>query len=376
MRILVLNYEFPPVGGGGGRVSYDIARGLVERGHQVMVLTSRTAGLPAHEEIEGMAVRRISCLRRSPDRCSVPEMGAFILAAIPAAFMVARRFKPDVVHAHFAVPTGVVAYVLRKLTGLPYLLTAHLGDVPGGVPDQTDRLFRLLNPLIKPVWRNAGAATAVSSYVASLAEKSYGRQVRVIHNGVTLPVIRPDVAVGAPVRLVFAGRFNPQKNLRFLIAVLAGVQDCDWTLEMIGDGPEFAAIEAMVHRLGLADRIRLAGWRDDSEIDGYLSAADILVIPSLSEGFPVAAVRALACGLAIYGSDIGGLTDIVVDGINGVVVEADNRASGIARMRHLLENPDRLAAMRRASRLQAEKFELGKIVMQYEDALNNVTKCV
>ena len=112
-------------------------------------------------------------------------MGAFIIAAVPAAFTIVRRFKPDIIHAHFAVPTGAVAYALKRLTGLPYLLTAHLGDVPGGVPEQTDTIFRMINPLIRPIWRGAGAATAVSSFVASLAEKAYDQKVVVINNGVS-----------------------------------------------------------------------------------------------------------------------------------------------------------------------------------------------
>lgn len=375
MRVLVLNYEFPPIGGGGGRVSRDIASGLVKLGHQVMVVTSRTSGLPAREEIEGVLVQRIFCMRRSPDRCSVPEMAAFIVAGVPAALVAAHRFKPDVVHVHFAVPTGIVACILKKLTGLPYLMTAHLGDVPGGVPDQTDRIFKVLNPLIKIVWRNAAVATAVSHYVSSLAVKSYKRDVMIINNGVELPAVRQKISVGNPPRLIFVGRFNPQKNLPYLIDVLAGIQDCEWSLDMIGNGPDYETVRTMIAHHGLQDRIRILGWQKDSEIDGFLSGADILVIPSLSEGFPVVAVRALANGLAIYGTDIAGLADIIVDGSNGVVVEASDRSSGISGMRRLLENPDTIMAMRRASRERACKFELNKIVGQYEHALKRVMQC-
>ena len=375
MRVLVLNYEFPPVGGGGGRVSYDIGRGLVECEHQVAVVTARAPGLAEKENIDGMAIHRVSCLRQSPDRCSVPEMGAFVVAAIPAAYRIARQFKPDVVHAHFAVPTGAVAFALKRLTGLPYILTAHLGDVPGGVPDQTDKIFRLINPMVRPIWRHASAVSAVSSFVADLAEKAYRQNVTVINNGVILPKSEPDYSVGSPPRMVFVGRFNPQKNLPFFMNVLADLKDCPWSLDMIGNGPDYAEVEALVSRHGLRDRIRFHGWQDDSAVDDFLSAADILTMPSLSEGFPVVAARALGQGLAIYGADIAGLADIVVDGINGVLVQPDNKDSCVTGMRRLLADQKKIETMRRASRQRANQFELAGIVHKYEDLLEGVVRC-
>lgn len=375
MRILVLNYEFPPVGGGGGRVSFDISRGLVERGHQVAVVTARAPGLAAKEDIEGIVIHRVSCLRRSQDRCSVPEMGAFIVAAIPVAYRFAREFKPDIIHAHFAVPTGAVAFALKKFLGLPYLLTAHLGDVPGGVPEQTDKIFRIINPLVQPIWRNASAVTAVSSFVANLAEKAYRRKVEVINNGVVLPTTEPDYSVGEPPRLIFVGRFNPQKNLPFFMSVLANLKEHPWTFDMIGNGPDYAEVEALVSRHGLQDRVRLHGWQDDSAVDGFLAKADILTMPSLSEGFPVVAARALGQGLAIYGSDIAGLADIIVDGVNGVVVRSDDKKSCIKGMRRLLADRRKIETMRRTSRHRANQFELDGIVDRYEEILKSIVLC-
>jgi hypothetical protein len=120
----------------------------------------------------------------------------------------ARRFKPDVVHAHFAVPTGVAAWTICRTLHIPYVLTAHLGDVPGGVPEQTDQLFRWIYPFTKPIWRDASDTTAVSSFVAGLASEAYGRQPRVILNGIDLesiPVPTIDVRSEMP-RLIWAGQ--------------------------------------------------------------------------------------------------------------------------------------------------------------------------
>ena len=116
LRILVLCYELPPVGGGGGRIALDVARGLLGRGHSVRVLTSHVAGLAREETIEGVSVRRAFAARRRADRCSVPEMAGYVAMHIAPALHEIGTFKPDVVHVHFAVPTGAVAWAATRLT--------------------------------------------------------------------------------------------------------------------------------------------------------------------------------------------------------------------------------------------------------------------
>ena len=215
LRVLIVCYEYPPVGGGGGRVAASVGEGLVRRGHRVRVLTSRAPGLPAEEEIAGVSVRRAFAGRQRLDRCSVPEMAAYVaLQAEPARAEIAR-FAPDVVHVHFAVPSGAVAWYATRATRTPYVLTAHLGDVPGGVPEQTDHLFRLVKPATVPIWRDAAAVTAVATHVGALAFKAYRSQPEIILNGIDMsrvaqPTLRP---AAEPVRIVWCGRIQAQKIL-------------------------------------------------------------------------------------------------------------------------------------------------------------------
>ena len=91
--------------------------------------------------------------RRAADTCTVPEMGLYIATSLLPTLRHCWQWKPDVVHAHFAMPTGVLAWTAKRLARVPYVLTAHLGDVPGGVPTQTDRLFRYLGPAASAIWR-------------------------------------------------------------------------------------------------------------------------------------------------------------------------------------------------------------------------------
>ncbi|NJN80291.1 MAG: glycosyltransferase [Anaerolineales bacterium] len=91
--------------------------------------------------------------------------------------------SPNIIHTHFAVPAGALAFVLSKLTGVPYILTAHLGDVPDGVPEKTAHWFRWLKPFTKPIWQNAKKVIAVSEFTRQLALKHYPVEICVIPNG-------------------------------------------------------------------------------------------------------------------------------------------------------------------------------------------------
>ena len=127
------------------------------------------------------------------------------------------------------------------------MLTAHLGDVPGGVPEQTDHLFRLLGPFVTPVWRRARSVTTVSRFVAGLATNAYGVKPVVIPNGVN-PIARPELRVHSPRRIIMAGRLSIQKNPLLAIKALALIKEMDWSFDVIGDGPLAPDVRELVSR--------------------------------------------------------------------------------------------------------------------------------
>jgi glycosyltransferase involved in cell wall biosynthesis len=370
MKILVLCYEYPPIGGGGGRVAQSVAEQLAARGHEVRVQTAALGWRSVRETINGVEVFRTGSGRRAPDTCAVHEMGLYLATSLFPTLGQIRRWRPDVIHAHFAVPTGLLAWAAHLVTQTPYVLTAHLGDVPGGVPEQTDRLFRLVGPMARQVWRRAAAATAVSSFVQGLAQHAYERPVTRILNGVDLHGAEPPPEiVRSERRLVFLGRFNPQKNPDFLIRALAGAKNVKWKLTMIGDGPLMPQVRAEIARHGLEDRVQCAGWLAADEVHRILRESDILCLPSTSEGMPVAAIEALRGGLAIVASNIPGVLDVVEDGVNGFLPPCGDEPAFVAKLRLLCAEDATLLAMRRASRRKAHDFELSAIVNQYETVL-------
>lgn len=373
MKILVLCYEYPPVGGGGGRVAASVASGLAERGHEVKVVSAGLRYLPRRAVIDGVEVLRPESFRMREDTCSVPEMALFLLTAFLPALRLCRTWTPDMIHAHFVVPTGALALVLHWLTGIPYVLTAHLGDVPGGVPEQTDKLFRWLGPLIQPIWKNAAAVTAVSGFVAELAKKNCGVSAKVILNGVSM-IEPPDrLEIQNPPHLVMVGRLSIQKNPLLAVQALALIKDLPWKLEVIGEGPLAEPMRECVEKHGLSDRVRFSGWLAADQVSARLAASDILLMTSTSEGLPMAGIEALRHGLAIVGSRIGGLMDVVADGQNGLLCELtpEDFAKGL---REILENPDQLLAMRSTSLAKARDFNLPERLDEYEQVLKAVAR--
>ena len=368
-RILLLCYEYPPLGGGGGRVAAQVAAALVERGHEVRFVTAGMPHLPQRSMVEGVEVIRVRAKRRREDTCSVFEMMLWVMAALPVALRETWCWKPNVMHAHFAVPTGVVAWIIYQLTRIPYVLTAHLGDVPGGVPQQTDRLFKMIKPLTVPIWRAAARVTAVSSFVADLAEKAYGIRPTIILNGVKLPQETFQKKSEFP-QLLMVGRFSIQKNPLFAIQALALLRELPWILQMIGEGPLFSAAREEVRRLDLEKKIIFSGWLAAEEVQKAMTQSDILLMPSLSEGLPMVGVEALAYGLALVGSRIGGLQDIIAEDKNGVFFNLEEGAPAMAEaLRPLLENASLLAQMQKASLEKAKDFEWSHSIEAYEKVL-------
>ncbi|MFM7374802.1 MAG: glycosyltransferase family 4 protein, partial [Chthoniobacterales bacterium] len=147
----------------------------------------------------------------------------------------------------------------------------------------------------------------------------------------------------------------------------------NWRATFIGDGPLRGELEAALRKAGVADRCHFVGWVDGHAVQKHLGDSDVLLLPSLSEGLPVAAIEAVSRGLAIAGSDIPGLRDVVIDGENGWLLPSDATAWASV-LDAAAANPQDLARRKAESLRIAGRFDLTKITDQYERVLQRAAE--
>jgi glycosyltransferase involved in cell wall biosynthesis len=330
-------------------------------------------GLPFEEVKDGIRLVRISSLRRETFGASFTTMLAYVLAGLWAGLRLISLDRPDIIHTHFAVPSGALAWILSVLTGIPYILTAHLGDVPGGVPEKTGKWFRWIGLFIHPIWKRAKRVIAVSEHTRQLALQHYAVNVGVVPNGADVKHLAPSkITVNTPPRLVFAGRFVPQKNPFAIIQTLSQIKDLNWTCSMLGDGPLFEDVKREIEKAGMSERFNLPGWVTPDVVLEHFSKSDILFMPSLSEGLPVVGVQALATGLAIVASEIGGFLDLVDNDKNGYLIDVHDVPAFSRVLREIISDPKVLLQLREASLQKSLEFDIQKIVDQYQSILQGV----
>ncbi len=351
MRFLIINSEYPPVGGGAGNASAHVGSELVDRGHEVTVLTCRYGDLPHRETRQGVHLVRIPSWRKSESSSGAWEQLHFMISAVWSSLRFVRRWQPDGVIAYFGVPSGPAAWLTRKVYGVPYIVSLRGGDVPGFRPYDFALYHRLLGPVIRLVWRGAEAVVANSDGLQALAEDfAPALNFKVIPNGVDVKKYQPIDRAWNPAHLLFTGRLVYQKGLDLLLDALSDLGDLTWSLTIAGDGPELVPLMQQAQSLGLDDRIDFVGWKSRQDLLPYYHEANLFLFPSRHEGMPNSLLEAMSCGLPAIATDIAGNQELVVDGENGLLLPSEDVDALRDALRALISEECLRAKMGRAAR--------------------------
>jgi glycosyltransferase involved in cell wall biosynthesis len=359
MRLLLVNYEYPPVGGGAATATQALARKFVHLGHHVTVVTGNFGDLPAHSEEGGVAIVRIPCLRRKADRSNVFEMFSFTISSLLFLRALIPEHLPDGIIAFFSIPSGPFAATARFFFDVPYVVSLRGSDVPGLTPEIT--LFhKLLAPIRRYILRHAVAVVANSTGLKKLSETTDRTSVRVIPNGVDPEFFRPGPSqserdsAGRRFQILFVGRFHAQKNISCLLEQCAQLPAGTFDLHLVGDGPLRGKLQSQADQLGLSGTVQWHGWLSRSALRERYHRADCCVNPSSYEGLPNTVLEAMASALPVVASRIPGNEDLVSHGKTGLLFDLQNPSELGSHLRTLANDRALGQRMGRAARIVAE----------------------
>jgi glycosyltransferase involved in cell wall biosynthesis len=326
-RILVLNYEFPPLGGGASPVSYEIAERLSRTGDfDIDVVTMSYKGLPKYEEVnKNFRIHRVKCLRGKKELCHPWEQLTYLFFGYFKCCELLKKNKFDICHCHFIIPTGVLAQKLKKKFGLEYVITAHGSDVLGYNPR-----FKKLYPFLIKTWKNilddAKKITSPSNFLKGEIIKAY-RHSR--EGGNPVSEINPDKIEVIP-NGIEEGKFEPMEKEKYILLVsrlfinkgiqdfLEAIKDIDsgeWKVKIVGEGPFRSELEKKVVEYNLQDKVEFLGWVDNKsrQMKELYGKASVFVLPSHFENMNMTLLEAMQAGCNIIATDVGGNSEIVND---------------------------------------------------------------
>lgn len=373
MRILFCNYEYPPLGGGGGVVMAALARQLARR-HDVTVLTSRAGDLKAQDMEAGVRVLRVPVFfRRELAVANFPSMAAYL----PTGWLRGARLgrnEFDVINTHFVVPTGPLGQALARWHGLPNVLSVHGGDLFDPSKGSSPHLHAPLRAAVRWLLRAADDVVGQSRDTVRHVTQLYGvqRPVELIPLGIDRPPQISAVsrqALGLPPDafvLITIGRLVARKATTQLIDALATSRIPKAHLVVVGDGPDAPAIERRAVELGVRDRLHMLGQVTDAQKYAALSVSDAFITASQHEGFGLVFLEAMAFGLPVLCYDRGGQTDFLTTGETGHVVKLNDREAFARALGQL--HVDRAARERygRHNRQLVENYFIDTCAERYE----------
>ncbi|MFP4547625.1 MAG: glycosyltransferase family 4 protein [Fidelibacterota bacterium] len=349
MKILLINHEFPPNGGGAATITQELYKRLKQHNHKVHLLTGAV-----DQKNEDMTT--VLTGRKAASKGSVNEFLLFIVKGFLKLKSVNRSFSPEVVLAFFTIPGGFLAMGYKFLFKVPYIVSLRGGDVPGfQLGGRYKRFQTFARPFIKMVCKHAAVVHVNSRRLAYLAGQTgiHSGKIRMLPNGITIREMpaRNNLPKGK-IKFLYTGRLSEQKNLGVFIKALALLQK-DFQFKLIGDGPCKAHLQSLVRKKGLAEKVIFDTWKNREALDRQYREAHIFVLPSLDEGMSNSALEAVANQCALLSSANAHLQweDETIKR-NWVVSDYRNPIAWKEKLQYLLENP----ALINESSQQMRKF--------------------
>ena len=367
MKVAIACY---PTYGGSGVIATELGLALAERGHEIHFLSYQ----PPHR-LGPAGTFRSNVFFHEVQVTAYPlfRYPPYDLALASKMVDVVTHHHVEIIHAHYAVPHAISAVLAREMmeNGVKVLTTLHGTDVTLVGQDQS------YLPVTRYGIRKSDMVTAVShSLKRDTRALCPEEDIRVIYNFVDteryVPGPCPETlghfAPKGEKLLIHVSNFRPVKRAADVVRTFALVAEVmPARLLLVGEGPDLPGVEALAESLGVRDKVDVLGQR--GEIESILPCADLFLLPSETESFGLAALEAMACGTPPLVSDVGGLPEVIEDGVSGLLCPMGQPRTMAARAIELLSRPADHKAMSLAARARAvERFDRSIVVGEYEAA--------
>ena len=323
MNILILNYEYPPLGGGAGIVTENLAKSFVAKGHCVFIVTTWFNGEPEYFAEGNLTIVRLRSKRKYTFQSNPIEMYSWIRYAKAFFDAFNEDIHFDVCLANFTLPGGEVAIYLKKKWNLPFIILSHGHDIPWFSPRQMFIWHSLFYFKLKTILKTSTYNVLLSEQLKKCADLFLGKQYHskniVIPNGFTFQNFRTAFkGEEKEMRLLFVGRMVEQKDPLLALKVFSILRKkgLPVRMKMIGDGKLKQTLENWIRHYQV-EHIELTGKISQSQVLREMEEAHLLLAPSREEGMSLAVLEALSRGMYVLATQISGNTDVIFEGING-----------------------------------------------------------
>ena len=336
MKILLINYEYPPIGAGAANACYYLAKEMVALGNEVVVLTAGYQKNVGYQCEEGIHIYRLASRRKKVSSSGILEMVSYLFYARMNLEKVITKHGIEKSIIFFSIPCGILGSVLKRKFKIPYVISLRGGDVPG-MEKGINWIHRLITPIRRKILRDANCVVANSEGLARASENADPYKVEIIPNGVDTKFFFPtEKEEEGDFVFLFVGRFQTQKNLSVLLSVFSSLRNRSWRLLLVGDGPLKSDLIEQCKVLGIPEKVEFLPWQGKEGLRTLYQQADALVNYSLYEGMPNVVLEAMACGLPIIASKIMGHEEMIFDGQNGFLVTLGNEMELKERIEKML----------------------------------------
>jgi len=374
MKILMLNYEFPPIGGGAANAHLCLLRQYADKSDlRVHVLTSAPApGTVTEKFSEHITIYKVGVHKKTLHFWRKAEVIEWLVKAKIHYRRLLHENDYDLAHAFFGFPTGWLCY--RSAKKLPYIISLRGSDVPG----RHARLkldYKILGPAFRGIWKKAAALVACSEGLKVRALRFLPSvSIEVIPNGVDLDSFCPAETArkSDALRLLTVGRLSVTKRVQMLIDAVEILHRDGRKLHLtiVGGGQAEQELREIVSTRDLGEVIEMAGRVRAENMPQLYRDNDVFVSASMQEGMSNAMLEAMASGLPIVTTRCEGVEELIAD--NGMVVEQANAQSIAEAVETLAGDQERYSRMRTAARKQAEKFTWRNSANQYIEIYKKV----